>query len=239
MSQPEAPNNLIAYYAARAAEYDDVYSKPERQEDIRLLRSILRELLRGHSILEVACGTGFWTAGIAETARHIHATDINDSVLQIASERLQRCRNVSIDRDDAFTLARYTGVFTAAFGGFWWSHVRRGDQLSRFLDILHAKLQPGALVVFADNRYAEGSLPVIREDGEGNTYQRRRLRDGTEHEVLKNFPAEAELSNVLQARGSMLDFRWLTHYWCLSYRTRGGANLAAESKHHTPPSGDA
>lgn len=239
MSQPETPSDLIAYYAARAAEYDDVYHKPERQEDIRLLRSILCELLRGHSVLEVACGTCFWTAGIAETARHIHAIDINDSVLQIASERLQRCRNVSIDRDDAFALTRSTGVFTAAFAGFWWSHLRRGDQLSQFLDILHGRLQPGALVVFADNRYVEGSsLPVTREDAEGNTYQRRRLRDGAEYEVIKNFPAEAELRNVLQARGSMLDFRWLTHYWCLSYRTRGSANLAAESEHPAPPSGN-
>jgi demethylmenaquinone methyltransferase/2-methoxy-6-polyprenyl-1,4-benzoquinol methylase len=152
MPQHDAPDNLIAYYAARAAEYDDVYRKPERQNDISSLRSIVRELLSGHSVLEIACGTGFWTEEIAATASCIHAIDVNESVLEIASERLRHCRNVTVDRDDAFALSGANGVFTAAFAGFWWSHLRKGEQLSRFLNVLHAKLQPGALVLFIDNR---------------------------------------------------------------------------------------
>jgi SAM-dependent methyltransferase len=224
MSQQGAADKLITYYAARAAEYDEVYCKPERQEDIRSLRSILRDLLRGHSVLEVACGTGFWTQEIATTANHVHATDASDSVLKIASERLRHHRNVSVDRDDAFTVRGAGGVFDAAFAGFWWSHVRKGEQLCRFLDVLHARLQPGALVVFADNRYVEhSSVPISRKDADGNTYQMRQLRDGIEYEVLKNFPGEAEVRSVLQSRSSLLDFRWLTYYWCLSYKTGGSA----------------
>jgi SAM-dependent methyltransferase len=220
VSHQEFPDNLVAYYAARATEYDEVYRKPERQEDIRSMRSILRELLSGHTVLEVACGTGFWTDEIAATANHIHAIDVNSSVLEIASDRLRRHRNVTVGRDDAFLLTGTKGIFTAAFAGFWWSHLRRGEQLSRFLDGLQGKLQPGALVVFIDNRYVEGSsLPINRADAEGNTYQTRRLGDGTEHEVLKNFPEEAELRMLLNGRGSALDFRSLT--WCLSYRTSG------------------
>src|ERR1700681_4926958 len=115
MSQQDTPDNLMSYYAARAAEYDDVYRKPERQDDIRSLRALLRELLSGHSVLEIACGTGFWTEEIAVTASHIRATDVNDSVLEIASDRLRRCQNVTIDRDDAFALTRAGGDFTAAF----------------------------------------------------------------------------------------------------------------------------
>ena len=70
--------------------------------------------------------------------------------------------------------------------------------MCRFLNVLHARLEPGALVVFTDNRYVEGSsLPITREDADGNTYQERRLRDGTEYEVLKNFPEEAELRSLL------------------------------------------
>ncbi len=217
---------MIAYYAARAAEYDDVYLKPERQDDIASLSSILRTLLAGRSVLEVACGTGFWTEKIAVTASHVHATDVNDSVLEIASEKLRYQPNVTIARDDAFVLSTTTGVFSAGFAGFWWSHMRKGEQLSQFLDSLHARLQPGTLVVFADNRYVEdSSLPITREDADGNTYQNRRLKDGTEHEVLKNFPGEIECRDTLQGRGFMLDFRALKYYWCLSYRTRGTSEL--------------
>ena len=226
MSKESEPRNLIAYYAARAAEYDDVYLKPERQDDIASLSLILRSLLAGHSVLEVACGTGFWTEKIAVTASHVHATDVNDSVLEIASAKLRCQPNVTIARDDAFVLRTAAGVFSAGFAGFWWSHLRKGEQLSQFLDSLHARLEPGALVVFADNRYVEGSsLPITREDADGNTYQNRRLNDGTEHEVLKNFPGEMECREALQGRGGMLDFRALKYYWCLSYRTRGTSEL--------------
>jgi protein-L-isoaspartate O-methyltransferase len=181
MSHEETPDKLIAAYAARAAEYDDIYYKPERQDDIGSLRLILREVLRGHSVLEVACGTGFWTEAVARTASHIHATDANDNVLEIARARLRHHRNVTLDRDDAFALTGTTGVFTAAFAGYWWSHLPRGEPLCRFLNALHARLGPGALVVFTDNRYVEGSsLPITRRDADWNTYQKRRLRDGTQ-----------------------------------------------------------
>jgi demethylmenaquinone methyltransferase/2-methoxy-6-polyprenyl-1,4-benzoquinol methylase len=231
VTQPATADNLITYYAARAAEYDEIYLKPVRQEDIASLRVILRELLAGHVVLEVACGTGFWTAEIAATAKSIYATDVNARVLEIASNRLARYRNVSVHNDDAFKLSGTSRVFTATFAGFWWSHLRRGSELIRFLDVLHAKLPPDALVVFIDNRYVAGSsLPITREDADGNTYQKRRLRDGTEHEVLKNFPDEAELRSLLQGRGGRLDFRWLTYYWCMSYRTRGISEPVAGSE---------
>ena len=53
--------DLVAYYRLRAAEYDNVYAKPERQDDIAALGERLSELLAGCRILELAAGTGFWT----------------------------------------------------------------------------------------------------------------------------------------------------------------------------------
>ena len=49
-------------------------------------------------------------------------------------------------------------------------------------------------MVFFDNCYVEGSsTPLSRTDAAGNTYQSRRLDDGSTHEVLKNFPAKKAL----------------------------------------------
>ena len=40
--------------------------------------------------------------------------------------------------------------------------------------------EPHARFVFVDNRYVPGSsTPISREDGQGNEYQERTLRDGT------------------------------------------------------------
>ena len=113
-----------------------------------------------------------------------------------------------------------TGHFTAAFAGFWWSHLRR-DEIARFLGQLHARLGPGARVVFTDNRMVEGSsTPVSRVDATGNTYQTRRLEDGSVHEVLKNFPTPDELHATLDKLATSIEITELTYYWCVSYRTR-------------------
>ena len=76
--------DLVDYYAKRANEYERIYQKPERQKDLANLRKLFRQAFAGHSVLEIACGTGYWTQVVAETAKSITATDINDDVLQIA-----------------------------------------------------------------------------------------------------------------------------------------------------------
>jgi len=71
-----------------------------------------------------------------------------------------------------------------------------------------------------DNRYVAGSsTPITRRDSAGNTYQRRRLDGGSEHEVLKNFPTTAELREALEATGAKEpDITELSYFWCATYR---------------------
>jgi len=76
--------DLHAYYAARAAEYDQVYAKPERQADLATLTGLLRERVRGADLLEIACGTGYWTLRLAEATRSILATDTTEETLALA-----------------------------------------------------------------------------------------------------------------------------------------------------------
>ncbi|MBU4486623.1 MAG: hypothetical protein KKD38_06805 [Candidatus Delongbacteria bacterium] len=49
------------YYAERAKEHDKVYLKPERQEDIKKIHEYLKDAFAGMNVLEVACGTRYWT----------------------------------------------------------------------------------------------------------------------------------------------------------------------------------
>jgi hypothetical protein len=52
---------LTDYYRDRAAVYDAVYAKPERQADLSTLREVLPPLVAGRRVLEIAAGTGYWT----------------------------------------------------------------------------------------------------------------------------------------------------------------------------------
>lgn len=207
------------YYAARAAEYERIYERPERQDDLARLRQWLVEALAGRRVLEVACGTGYWTAIVAPAAESIVATDLTPEVLAIARAKALPPDRVEFRVADAFALAAVPGAFDAALVGFWWSHVPR-EALPGFLSGLHARVGTGATIVAFDNRYVDGSsTPIWRTDAAGNTYQRRRLVDGTEHEVMKNFPSAVHLAEaVTDAGGDAVDIRSLTYFWLLQYR---------------------
>ena len=211
--------DLQDYYAQRANEYERVYAKPERQDDIAELAALLQDVLRGQDIVEVACGTGYWTSVIAQTARAVHATDINPEVIAVAQTKDYPPGRVQFALADAFTLAAVAGMFTAGFAGFWWSHLTQ-VQLNRFLRAFHQVLGPNRLVVVADNRYVAGSNhPIARRDSEGNTYQRRTLDNGRTFEVLKNFPTESELRESIDGMARDVTVTMLTYYWCMTYRT--------------------
>ena len=212
-------DSMAAYYAQRAATYERVYAKPERQADLRAMEASVAEAFVGRRVLEIACGTGWWTPHGAARAAHWRATDLNPETLAQARAKPGMPACVQFQTVDAYTLAELDGEpFDAAFAGFWWSHVPLA-RLAPWLAGLHRRLQPGAVVLVLDNRDVPGSsTPISRRDADGNTYQRRPLDDGSTHEVLKNYPTRA---SALQALGPQAgDVQWILHphYWLLSYR---------------------
>ena len=208
-----------AYYERRAAEYDRVYEKPERQADIAELERLVGQHLAGRRVLEVAAGTGFWTRVFADAAKAVTATDVNESTLDVARRRRRWPDHVHFQRCDAFALDQVAGRYEAAFVGFFWSHVPL-DRLDSFLTGLVARLEPGATVLIVDNTFVAGSNhPITRTDVGGNTYQRRELADATRWEVLKNFPSPEDLTAQLAPHGDRATVAFLTYYWTATFRT--------------------
>ncbi len=210
-------NALADYYAKRAPEYERIYDKPERQDDLRTLRESVAAIFTRRRVLEVACGTGWWTQIIARTAQAVTATDVNEEVLAIARAKPMPRGNVVFHRGDAFDLQTVEGEFDAALAVFWWSHLTRAE-LARFLNALHHRLKPGSIIVFIDNNYVEGSsTPIFRRDADENTWQSRKLDAGTTTEVLKNFPTDGEIRSALDGRSGNLSMERLTFYWLVQY----------------------
>jgi demethylmenaquinone methyltransferase/2-methoxy-6-polyprenyl-1,4-benzoquinol methylase len=210
-----------AYYAARANEYDISvgYGTPRVEADLAPLKASLRAALAGHDVLEIACGTGYWTLNVAQTANSIVAADADPTSIALARERLASIATVRCIVDDAYKLENIDGPFSAAFSMFWWSHMPK-SKIRDFLNTLHARLVPGARVIFVDQlNYSHGERRHF--DSEGNLIEERRLLAGGEFEIVKNFPTEAELAHVLAEFAQELDYstcpegRW----WMMSYRT--------------------
>lgn len=214
------PSDSRTYYARRAGEYEQIYLKPERRAELARLRSIVARELAGHTVLEVACGTGYWTKALCRSAVRVVATDAVREVLEIARRKPLRAERVLFVQADAWHLPVVPGRFDGVFAGFWWSHLER-TRVGEFLATLRDGVGRGVRCLVVDNLFVEGSsTPIERRDEAGNTYQLRRLADGSVHEVLKNFPSHIELGEAAAAVGDDVSVERLDYYWALTFTTR-------------------
>lgn len=211
--------NLRRYYDQRAPEYEQIYLPRDHQHGRELgeLSRELREAMRGRRVLEVACGTGYWTACAAGVALRVTATDASLAMLTEAREKSLPA-NVELLARDAYHLHDLPADFDAGLAMFWLSHVPRA-RLRAFLDGFHARLGPGAVVYLADNVYLPGlGGELLPPDAAGDTYKMRRSSDGGRHRVLKNYFSTEELRALLAPGTSDLVVRAGSCFWSARYR---------------------
>ncbi|WP_406453753.1 class I SAM-dependent methyltransferase [Streptomyces sp. NBC_01622] len=184
----------LAYYRAAAAEYDRPYAE---REELRRLPAVVDDLPVGEDVLELACGTGQWTVGLAARARSVTAVDAAAEVLAIARARVP-FPNVRFLQADLFTWRpsrRYDTVFFA----FWLSHVPP-TRLSEFWSTVAAMLAPGGKAIFVDDGPAAAAGEDGVTDGPVPTVLRR-LDDGRQYRVVKVFHDARTLAEDLTALG--------------------------------------
>lgn len=212
------------YYRRRAKEYEEIYQRnePARQKELRKIADKLRETLRNRRVIEIACGTGYWTQILSETAQSVVAADRALEMLEIAKRKNYICP-VSFCKEDAYKLSFTDVSFDGGVANFWLSHVPR-SRIDFFLKELHRVLRPGSKIFMADNVYVPnigGNL--LAEEGNENTYKLRKLKDGSEHLILKNYFSVDELMMIFGkhtkgfSRGNVFCGKY---YWCVSCEFR-------------------
>jgi SAM-dependent methyltransferase len=211
------------YYNRRAQEYEQIYRRddPVRAAELTAIASAMCAALAGREVLEVACGTGYWTERLADCACRIVATDASSEMLKIARSK-QMPASVSFAQADAFDPGTAGGPFDGGLANFWFSHVPR-RRIPEFLHGLHERLTRTndgreARLFMADNCYQEGiggELVVIQ--GSDDTFKRRRLSDGSEHMILKNYYDAGQLAEIFGPFAKEIDVQVGTCYWWVSY----------------------
>lgn len=208
--------DLVKYYNERAEEYDKVYLIPEEQNDLAKSIQIFQDLFASKSVLEVACGTGYWTNHISKTAKSIFATDINESVIKIARERGSN-PNINFEVIDMYTILP-TKKFDAFFGGFIWSHILL-QELDNFILNASKNLEAKSILAFIDSKQVPNSnhdkRRISKTDKYGNTFQTRKLENGATYSVLKNFPTKEFLEQKISFVAEEIQYIELENYWIL------------------------
>ena len=204
---------MIAYYEARAGEYDDWYLRRGRYShgpihdqawnaELDSATLWLDGLPISGEIVELAAGTGWWSPLLASKGE-LSIYDAAEAPLDRARDRLlAHGLRAHIHVRDVWT--EPDREVDALFAGFWLSHVSRAE-LARFLDLARRWLRPGGRFAFinsrADPQSGATDQPAILEADRSSGIQRRRLADGRDFWVVKVLYEPVELEVALQAAG--------------------------------------
>jgi SAM-dependent methyltransferase len=203
-----ADADLVAYYEARSAEYDDWYLRRGRYShgpvhdaawntELDMAGRWLDALPIHSEIVELAAGTGWWSPLLAEKGE-LSLYDAAEGPLERARERLvAHGLRAHLHVRDAWTAP--DRQVDALFAGFWLSHVPRG-RLDEFLAIARGWLRPGGTFAFID------SLPDAQSGAADHPRPHddesvRRLADGREFRIVKVYYEPAALRAALLRAG--------------------------------------
>ncbi len=202
------------YYRARAAEYDEWFLRRGRYDhgpelnarwhaEVGQVQDALARAALTGDVLELACGTGWWTERLAATAGHLTALDAAPETIAINRARLEAAGladRVAFAEADLFAW-RPDRAYDAVFFGFWLSHVP-DDRLDAFLGAVGAALRPGGTVFWVDSlRNESGTAPDQPLPGPGDPLTQRRLNDGRTFRIVKRFRGRDELVDAFGRSG--------------------------------------
>ena len=210
------------YYSNRAREYEKIYNRNDntRQQEQNEIKDKIREVFMNKSVLEVACGTGYWTEIISQVADTLTATDISEETLIEARKKNLEFRNVDLKIADSYKLDKIEGKFNAGCANFWFSHIPK-SRIEEFIEGFHKRLEQGSVVFMADNVYVPhigGEL--ISKPNEEDTYKIRELSNGEKYEILKNYYTAYELETIFKKHTDDLQIKMGSCFWWIWYTVK-------------------
>lgn len=224
----DAHTTLLAeqadYYRARAGEYDEWWQRIGRydrgeeatrrwQAEVAEVESALTEANLSGDVLELACGTGWWTERLARTAHRLTCIDASPETIALNRERLSNA-GLALPTYEIADLFAWEprARFDAVFFSFWLSHVP-DSAFDGFWSALGKALKPSGHVFFIDSAPEETSTARDHRMPDASGVQERKLNDGRTFRVIKLFYDPTHLARRLNQLGWRTDARRTANYF--------------------------
>ena len=222
----------IAYYRARAGEYDQWFLRQGRYDrgpeanarwfdEAARVEAALEAFAPKGRVLELACGTGLWTRHLVRFADSVTALDASPEVLEINQSRVQDSKVRYAEAD----LLNWTpdGVYDVVFFSFWLSHVPP-ERFDDFWALVQNCLAPRSRVFLVDSLHNATSTAADHRLEEAETeMQTRRLNDGREFRIVKVFHQPEALAQNLAELGWQFRIESTPNYFLYGSGTRDEA----------------
>lgn len=214
--------DIVDYYRKRASYYEDIYYRKSNviRPELKEMSNKLAEYLKNRTVLEIACGTGYWTKILSMTAKQIMATDILQEMLNFAKRKTYSCP-IKFQIENAFDLSFEDNAFSGGVTMFLFSHIRK-EKISFFLKEFHRVLKPQAKIFIADNCYFSGiGGELVTKKDDINTYKLRKLKDNTKQLILKNYYSKNDLVDIFSKYASSFskeNIFYGKYAWCVFYK---------------------
>ncbi|MBS0321858.1 MAG: class I SAM-dependent methyltransferase [Proteobacteria bacterium] len=218
----------IAYYRARAREYDAWWLREGRFDrgddnnqawhaDARAVEAALAAFLDARKparALELACGTGLFTRHLAPRVGTLTAVDAAPEVITLNRARLgalpvQPPRYVEAD----LFAWEPEGTYDLVFMSFWLSHVPAA-RMDAFWATVRRALAPGGVAYVIDSAHEVTSTAVDHPPPDAQAgVVTRKLDDGSTFRIVKMFWTPAALAARLVPLGFRADLAQTPRYF--------------------------
>src|SRR5262245_27576770 len=209
MDESKLLDEQLAYYRARAGEYDEWFLRTGRYDrgpahraewfaEVAAVEAGLREAGPRGRALELACGTGLWTRHLVAHAARVTAVDGSPEVIALNRERLGSDR---VDYVVAGIFPRHPGrAFDFVLFAFWLPNGPPA-RLEAFWTLARRALRPGARVCFVDSLAEQGATARDQASVDDSGLARRRMNDGREFDIVKVYYEPVSLERRLRTLG--------------------------------------
>ena len=103
------------YWGKSAQSYDDNLEYIVGRSLIQAIKKVLQEERDLKELIEFGCGTGLSTKALVKNAKHIIATDVSDEMVEMATKKLKRFKNVTVQKADCYSTSFPSGRFDTVF----------------------------------------------------------------------------------------------------------------------------